>query len=76
MKIEFNKEEMAILTAIVLAMREDVENGVFKQDDGEIAEIAERAFESLSYKVLMANLKIIASELEGVMDAEILDEED
>lgn len=76
MKLEFNKEEMAILTAIVLVIGKDAENGVFKKDDGEIAEIAERAFQSLSYKVLMANLKIMASELESVMDAEILDEEE
>lgn len=76
MKIEFTNDEMATLTAIVLAMGEGVENGMFDQDDGEIAEIAKRAFASLSNKILMANFKIMASELEGVIDAEILDEEE
>lgn len=59
MKIEFTKDEMGMLTAMVLAMSEDVEKGMFDQADGE-----------------MANFKLMASELEGVMDAEILDEEE
>lgn len=76
MKIEFNKEEMGMLTAMVLAMSEDVEKGMFDKDDGEMAERAKKSFASLSTKVLMANLKLMASEYEGVMDAEILDEEE
>lgn len=76
MKIEFNNDEMATLTAIVLAIGEDVENGLFDQDDGEMAERAKKSFASLSTKVLMANFKLMASEFGCVMDAEILDEED
>lgn len=76
MKIEFNKEEMGMLTAMVLAMSEDVEKGMFDKDDGEMAERAKKTFSGLATKVLMANLKLMASEFVGVMDAEILDEED
>ncbi len=76
MKIEFNKEEMGMLTAMVLAMSENVEKGMFDQADGEMAERAKKSFASLSTKVLMANFKLMASELEVVMDAEILDEEE
>ncbi len=76
MKIEFTKDEMGMLTAMVLAMSEDVEKGMFDKDDGEMAERAKKTFSSLSTKVLMANFKLMADELQGVMDAEILDEED
>lgn len=76
MKLEFNKDEMATLAAIILAIGEDVENGMFDESDGEIAERAKKSFASLSTKVLMANFKLMASEYEGVMDAEILDEEE
>lgn len=76
MKIEFTNDEMATLTAIVLAMSEDVENGLFDQDDGEMAERAKKTFSSLATKVLMANFKLMAEMSEGVMDAEILDEEE
>lgn len=73
MKIEFTNDEMATLTAIVLAMSEGVEKGMFDQDDGEMAERAKKSFTSLSAKILMANFKM-ARESKGVMDAEILDE--
>lgn len=76
MKIEFTKDEMGMLTAMVLAMSEDVEKGMFDKDDGEMAERVKKTFSSLSTKVLMANFKLMADELQGVMDAEILDEED
>lgn len=76
MKIEFTKDEMGMLTAMVLAMSEDVEKGMFDKDDGEMAERAKKTFSSLSTKVLMANFKLMADELQGVMDAEILDEEE
>lgn len=33
MKIEFTNDEMAVLTAIILAMSEDVEKGMFDQED-------------------------------------------
>lgn len=56
MKIEFTNDEMATLTAIILAMSEDVEKGIFDQEDGELAERAKKSFTSLSNKVLMANL--------------------
>lgn len=76
MKIEFTNDEMAVLTAIILAMSEDVEKGMFDQEDVEMAERAKKSFTSLSNKVLMANLKLVAEMSEGVMDAEILDEEE
>ena len=76
MKIEFNKDEMAVLTAIVLAMSEGVEKGMFDQEDVEMAKRAKKSFTSLSNKVLMANFKLVAEMSEGVMDAEILDEEE
>lgn len=76
MKIEFNVEEMKILTAMVVAMSEDVEKGMFDENDAELAERAEKSFLGLSNKVLAANLKLMASEFGGVMDAEILDEEE
>lgn len=76
MKIEFNKDEMAVLTAIILAMSEDVEKGMFDQEDVELAERAKKSFTSLSNKVLMANFKLVSEMAEGAMDAEILDEEE
>lgn len=76
MKIEFNKDEMATLTAIILTIGEDVENGMFDEGDGEMGERAKKSFSSLSNKVLRANFKLMADELQGVMDAEILDEEE
>ena len=76
MKIEFTNDEMATLTAIILAMSEDVEKGIFDQEDGELAERAKKSFTSLSNKVLMANFKLVSEMSEGVMDAEILDEEE
>lgn len=76
MRIESTNDEVAMLTAIILAMSEDVKNGLFDLDDGEMAERAKKSFLGLSNKVLAANLKLMASEFGGVMDAEILDEEE
>jgi len=76
MKIEFTNDEMATLTAIILAMSEDVEKGMFDQEDVELAERAKKSFTSLLAKVLWANFKLMAEMSEGVMDAEILDEEE
>ena len=76
MKLEFNKDEMGLLTAMVISLGEDVENGMFDEGDGEMGERAKKSFSSLSNKVLMANFKLMADELQGVMDAEILDEEE
>lgn len=76
MEIEFTKDEIGMLTAIMLTMSEDVEKGMLDKGDGELAERAKKTFSSLSVKVLIANLKLMADESEGVMDAEILDEEE
>ena len=76
MKIEFTNDEIATLTAIVLAMSEGVEKGMFDQNDGEMAERAKKSFTSLSNKVLMAKFKLASEMSKGVMDAEILDEEE
>lgn len=75
MKIEFNKEEMAILTAMVCSLREDVKNGIFEGDD-EIAQRAKEAFSSLQTKVLAASLDIMMDEmLEFAKDLNIDEEE-
>lgn len=76
MKIEFNKEEMAILTAMVCSLREEVKNGIFEGDD-EIAQRAKEAYSSLQTKVLVASLDTIMDEIfKDAMDAVILDEEE
>lgn len=77
MRIEFTNDEVAMLTAIILAMSEDVENGLFDQGDIEMKERAKKSFLSLSNKVLMANFELISEQAEmseDVMDAEILEE--
>lgn len=75
MEIEFNKEEMAILTAMVCSLREDVKNGIFEGDD-EIAQRAKEAFSSLQTKVLVASLDIVMDEvLEHVKGLNIDEEE-
>ena len=75
MKIEFNKEEMAILTAMVCSLREDVKNGIFEGDD-EIAQIAKEAFSSLQTKILAASLDIVVDELLEFAKSLNIDEED
>ena len=50
MKIEFNKDEMAVLTAIILAMSEDVEKGMFDQEDVEMAERAKKHSQAYQIK--------------------------
>lgn len=76
MKIEFNKDELALLTAMVCALRVDVKNGILDGDD-ELAQIAKEAYSSLQTKVLAASFEIMMDEMsEGAMDAEILDEEE
>ena len=75
MKIEFNNDEIEMLGAMVVAMGKDVESGLLEIDNNEMAERVKNSFLSLSNKVLMANFEM-ARESEGVMDAEILDEEE
>lgn len=77
MDIKLNRDEMAMLTAIIIAIGEDVENGLFDQGDIEMKERAKKSFLSLSNKVLMANFELISEQAEmseDVMDAEILEE--
>lgn len=75
MKLEFNKEEMAILTAMVCSLREDVKNGIFEGDD-EIAQIAKEAFSSLQTKVLAASLDIMMDEMLEFAKGLNIDEEE
>lgn len=75
MKLEFNKEEMAILTAMVCSLREDVKNGIFEGDD-EIAQIAKEAFSSLQTKILAASLDIVVDELLEFAKSLNIDEEE
>lgn len=75
MKIEFNKEEMAILTAMVCSLREDVKNGIFEGDD-EIAQRAKEAFSSLQTKVLAASLDIMMDEMLEFAKGLNIDEEE
>lgn len=75
MKLEFNKEEMAILTAMVCSLREDVKNGIFEGDD-EIAQRAKEAFSSLQTKVLAASLDIMMDEMLEFAKGLNIDEEE
>lgn len=76
MKIEFNKDELGLLTAMVDSQGKDVKNGIFEGDD-EIAQRAKKAYFSLQTKVVVAYLDILIDEAsKGAMDAEILDEEE
>lgn len=75
MRIEFNKEEMAILTAMVCSLREDVKNGIFDGDD-EIAQRAKEAFSSLQTKVLAASLDIMMDEMLEFAKGLNIDEEE
>lgn len=77
MKIEFNKDEMATLTARVCALGEDVKNGILECGDNELTQRAKEAYSSLQTKVLAASFEILMDEMsEGAKDAEILDEEE
>lgn len=75
MKIEFNKDEIGLLTAMVCSLREDVKNGMFEGDD-EIAQRAKEAFSSLQTKVLATSLDIIMDEMLEFAKGLNIDEED
>lgn len=77
MKLEFNKDEIGLLTAMVFALGEDVKNGIFDEGDDEIVQRAKEAYSSLEAKVFKASFEIMLEEMsEDAMDAEILDEEE
>lgn len=76
MKIEFNKDEIVMLTAMVMAKSEDVENGIFDKVDKELAERYKKTYSSLGAKILTANLELMASAFGYTVDAKFVDEED
>lgn len=66
MKIEFTKEEISLLIAMVFAIGEDA-----------IEDRDKATYSTLEAKVLKAGYKVmVAATSKGVMDAEILDEEE
>lgn len=62
MKIEFNKDEMATLTAIVITLGEGVKNGILECGDNELTQRAKEAYSSLRTKVLAASIEIMKDE--------------
>lgn len=77
MKIELNSDELALLTAMVVALGEDAKKGLFECGDDELGERASKAYSSLQTKVLVASLDTIMDEIsKDAMDAVILDEEE
>lgn len=76
MKIEFTKDEMVMLTAMVIEKSKDVENGIFDKVDKELAERYKKTYSSLEAKILTARLELMASAFGYTVDAEFVDEED
>lgn len=72
-KLELTEYELALLTSIIMSIRKDKGEEIFDDLKGEAKEIAKEAYTGLSLKVLMSNIKYIASNC-GAMDAEILAE--
>lgn len=76
MKIELNSDELALLTAMVISMTDDVKKGMFDDMEDENAQKAKKSFAGLSMKVAMANFEFMKPSSGEPMDAEILDDED
>ena len=75
-KMELNSDELALLTAMVISMTDDVKKGMPDEIKGKEAQRAKKSFEGLSMKVAMANFELMKSSADEPMDAEILDNED
>lgn len=77
MKIEFNKDEIAVLLAIVISLSGDVKKDILESSDDEVDLRLKAAYLTLEAKVLKVGYEVFMTETsEGVMDAEILDEEE
>lgn len=75
-KMELNSDELALLTAMVISMTDDVKKGMFDDMEEEKAQKAKKSFAGLSMKVAMANFELMKPSSGEPMDAEILDEEE
>lgn len=75
-KMELNSDELALLTAMVISMTDDVKKGMFDDMEEEIVQKAKKSFAGLSKKVAMANFELMKPSSGEPMDAEILDEEE
>lgn len=76
MKIELNSDELALLTAMVISMTDDVKKGMFDDMTDEVEQRAMKSFAGLTMKVIMANFDLMKSSDDEPMDAEILDDEE
>lgn len=72
-KLELTDYELALLTALVMGLRED-EGEIFEGMEGKVKKVADEAYAGLLSKVSMANLEYMLSN-NGSMDAEILEED-
>lgn len=72
-KLELTNYELAVVTAMVMSLREDSGEEIFDDLEGKAKEIAKEAFTGLLLKVLMANMQHFTTN-GGAMDAEILAE--
>lgn len=75
-KMKLNSDELALLTAMVISMTDDVKKGMFDDMTDEVEQRAMKSFAGLTMKVIMANFDLMKSSDDEPMDAEILDEED
>lgn len=72
-KLELTNYELAVVTAMVMSLREDSGEEIFDDMEGKAKEIAKEAYAGLLFKVTMANMDYMLSN-RGAMDAEILAE--
>ena len=63
MKFEFNNNEIALLTAMVLTVGEDIKKGVVDKGDGEFEQVVKDTHSSLKMKILMASFEIMFEEM-------------
>lgn len=73
MKIDFTQDEIAMLAAIVIGLSDDIEE-MFSDDESEFGDRARSSIASLSFKVVKANMEVMAREYKA-KDAENLAEE-
>lgn len=73
MKIDFTKDEIAMLAAIMVGLSDDTEE-MFSDDDSEFGDRARSSLASLSFKAVKTNMEIMTRECLA-MNAEILVEE-
>ena len=74
MKIELNSDELALLTAMIIDMSENIKKGLFDDMTDEEEKRLMKSFAGLSMKVVMANFELMKPSADEPMDAEILDD--